>query len=124
MMKSLLKIMLAGVLIALLTVSVGAAMCTDVDSYAAFEMGGDPVYAMDDEADIADWYAGNWDSIGDNGNEITVEIVDGAGYNGTKGIAVSSDGNANFGLYFYATDKNGIAIVGVDSGLPPAPLRP
>ena len=109
MMKSLLKIMLAGVLIALLTVSVGAAMFTDVDSYAAFEMGGDPVYAMDDEADIADWYAGNWDSIGDNGNEITVEIVDGAGYNGTKGIAVSSDGNANVGLYFYATDKNGIA---------------
>ncbi|MBR5680045.1 MAG: hypothetical protein IKX19_05265, partial [Clostridia bacterium] len=60
MMKSLLKIMLAGVLVALLTVSVGAAMFTDVDSYPSFEAGGDPVFNMDDVADVADYWTGEW----------------------------------------------------------------
>ena len=109
MMKSLLKIMLAGVLVALLTVSVGAAMFTDVDSYSTFEAGGDPVFNMDDEADIKDYWTGEWNGPNDNGDEITVEIADGKGYAGTKAIAVSSSGTANVGLYLYANAGNGIA---------------
>ncbi len=86
-----------------------AKMFTDFESYPAFDMGGDPVYAMDDPGDVADYWTGNWDSMGDNGDDLTVEIRDGVGYNGTKGLALSSSGTSNVGLYLYATDKNGIA---------------
>ncbi|MBR4206397.1 MAG: hypothetical protein IKQ92_13070, partial [Clostridia bacterium] len=105
-MKAFWKISLAMLLTALLAVAASATFFTDVDSYTSFEMGGDPVYNMDE--DVYDWYAGNWDSPGDNGDEVIAEIVDGVGYNGTKGISVSSSGNKNVGLYFYGTEQNGI----------------
>ncbi|MBQ3859803.1 MAG: LamG domain-containing protein, partial [Clostridia bacterium] len=86
-----------------------AKMFTDFESYASFEMNGDPVFNMDDEVDVADYWTGEWNGPGDTGDEKTVEIAEGKGYNGTKALAVSSNGTENVGLYLYSTAKNGIA---------------
>lgn len=108
MKKLSFSVLVSVVLAIILAFSASAVMFTDVDSYASFEMGGDPCYIMDDYADVADYYAGAWDSAGDNGDELTTAIVDGAGVAGSKAIGVSSSGTSNAGLYLYATAKNGI----------------
>ena len=64
---------------------------------------------MDDVPDIKDYWTGEWNGPGDTGDEKTVEIQDGIGFGGSKGIAVSSAGTENVGLYLYSTDSNGIA---------------
>ena len=87
--------------------SVSAATFTDFDSYTSFEGGGNPVYALD--ADIMDYFAGEWAGEGGNGDNLTTEIADGAGFNGTKALKIASDGTENAAVILFATEGNGIA---------------
>lgn len=104
-MKKILSLVLASVLFIAGAVSASAATFTDFESYEEFEKGGNPVYAFDDPADYWD---GEWSGGGENGDELTCEIRDGVGYNGSKGLVIASTGTGNAGLYLFATDDNKI----------------
>lgn len=104
-MKKTLAVLFAAVLTATAAVSANAAMFTDFENYATFEEGDNPVYNL---ADPSDYWDGEWSGGGDNGDELTTVITDGVGFNGTKGLSVSSNGTANAGLYLFATADNKI----------------
>lgn len=88
---------------ALFTLPVSGALFTDYENFTSFEPGGNPVYNFEDPGD---YWVGAWNNGGDNGCEITIEIVDGKGFGGSKALAISEDGNANVGTYIFATAKN------------------
>lgn len=88
------------------TLPVSGALFTDFEGYASFEPGGNTVYNFEDPAD---YWVGAWNNGGENGFTITAEIVEGKGFGGSKALAVSEDGDANVGLYLYATANNKIA---------------
>lgn len=96
---------LAALLAAACATSASAAMFTDFENYTSFEEGDNPAYTLNDPADYWD---GEWNGGGDNGDTLTTVITDGVGFNGSKGLAVSSSGNSNAGLYLFATESNGI----------------
>ena len=101
-----LTLALAAMLAASCATAAGAAMYTDFDSYTSFEEGGNPVFAFDD---AGDYWAGEWNGGGTTADTVTVEIAEGAGYNGSKAVKIQSTGHENAGVYLFATEKNGIA---------------
>lgn len=100
-----LTLALAALLAASCATSAGAAMFTDFENYKSFEEGDNPAYTLNDPADYWD---GAWNSSDENGDELMAEITEGVGFNGSKGLVVSSSGVNNAGLYLFATDANGI----------------
>lgn len=104
-MKKTLSIVLAAMLAVAAAASASATTFTDFENYSSFEKGGNPVYAFDDPADYWD---GEWSGGNENGDELTCEIRDGVGYNGSKGLVVASSGTNNAGLYLFATADNKI----------------
>ncbi len=98
-------LVLTALLAAACATSTSAAMFTDFENYTSFEEGDNPAYTLNDPADYWD---GEWSGGGDNGDTLTTVITDGVGFNGSKGLAVSSSGNSNAGLYVFANEGNGI----------------
>ncbi len=98
-------LVLAALIAASCTTSASAAMFTDFENYTSFEPGENPAYSLNDPADY--WH-GEWNGMNENGDVLSAEITEGVGFNGSKGLAVSSSGNANAGLYLFATEGNGI----------------
>lgn len=103
-MKKALSIALAVMMILSLTSIVSAAVFTDFDSWDGFTAGGNPCYNAED---AADYWAGEWQSGGQNGTEVA-QIVEGKGVDGSKALEVFEDTTDNVGLYLFA-DKSGIA---------------
>ena len=95
----------AAILAASCATAASAAMYTDFESYKSFELGGNPVYAFDDAADV---WVGEWSGGGTTADTVTAEIAEGAGFNGSKALKVQSSGHENVGLYLFATADNGI----------------
>ena len=98
-------LLVAALLAAACATSTSAAMFTDFENYTSFEEGDNPAYTLNDPADYWD---GEWNGGGDNGDTLTTVITDGVGFNGSKGLAVSSSGANNVGLYVFANESNGI----------------
>ena len=104
-MKKALSLILATLLAVAAAASASATVFTDFESYSSFEEGENASYTL---LDPADYWDGAWDSADENGDELTCEIQDGVGVNGSKGLVVGSSGTSNAGLYLYATADNKI----------------
>ena len=98
-------LLLAALMAAACATTTSAAMFTDFENYTSFEKGENPAFSLNDPSDYWD---GEWNGMNENGDVLTTVITDGVGFNGSKGLAVSSSGNANAGLYLFATETNGI----------------
>ncbi len=104
-MKKALSLILASLLAVAAAASASATVFTDFESYSSFTKGENASYTL---IDPADYWDGAWSSADDNGDELTCEIQDGVGLNGSKGLVVGSTGTNNAGLYLYATADNKI----------------
>jgi hypothetical protein len=105
-MKRFATCLVSAITAAVFLTPVSAATFTDFDSYTSFEAGGNTVFNFEDPGD---YWVGEWNGGGENGNTISISIVDGKGFGGSKALALSEDGDSNVGVYLNSTSTNKIA---------------
>ena len=106
MFRKLITALLVCVLMFTLAMPIFADVFTDVDSYASFNAGGNPVWNAGETA--GDYWVGEWDS-GITMAESKIAVEAGKGWDGTAGMALWSEGtDANQGMYLFITPTNSI----------------